>query len=106
MQSASIHFPPGLNYHIAENAFIDQFKDKQSDSPICMVGDINYIDDSPKFDRYVDNDDFLQKEANFADHSTLGFWEEAQFHQLEKGKQPMHRSYDSDEESLENLEEN
>ena len=46
MQSASIYFPPNLNYHIAENGFIDQFKEKQSNSPICMVGDINYIDDS------------------------------------------------------------
>ena len=57
IQSASNYFPLDLNYYIVENAFIDQFKDKQSDSPICMVGDINYIDDSPKFDQYVDNDD-------------------------------------------------
>ena len=57
-----------------------------------MVGDINYIDDSPKFDQYVDNDDAFQTEANFAEYSALGFWEETQFPQLKKGNQPLHSS--------------
>ena len=50
----SIYFPPNPSYHIDENRFIDQFEEKQSDSPICTVGNINYIDDSPRFDQYVD----------------------------------------------------
>ena len=64
-----------------------------------MVGDINYIDDSPRFDQYVDNDDDFQTEANFVEYLALDLWEEAQFHQLEEGNQPIHSSNDSDEES-------
>ena len=53
-----------------------------------MAGDITYVNDSPRFDQYVDDYDF-QIEANFAKYSVFDFWEEAQFHKLEKSEQPL-----------------
>ena len=45
---------------------------------MCMIGDITYIDDLPKFDQY-DDDYVVQTEANLAEQSIVGLWEEVQF---------------------------
>ena len=42
---------------------------------MCMIGDITYIDDLPKFDQY-DDDYIVQIEANPVEHSSVGLWEE------------------------------
>ena len=48
---------------------------------MCTIGDITYIDDFPNFDQY-DDDYVLQIEANIAEQSIVGLWEDAQFQQL------------------------
>ena len=64
--------PVNLAYHKSKNRFVNQFEEKQSDSPICMAGDITYINDSPRFDQYVDDYDF-QTEDNFPEYSFFYF---------------------------------
>ena len=49
-QNISIYFPANPRYHGLENGFVDQFKEKKFDNLMCMMGDITYIDDFPKFD--------------------------------------------------------
>ena len=45
----------------------------------CMLDDMFYVDDLPKFDQY-DNDDYVfQIKSNLAEKSTVGLWEEVQF---------------------------
>ena len=48
--------PVNLAYHESKNRFVNQFEEKQSNSPICMAGD-TYINNSPRFDQYVDDYD-------------------------------------------------
>lgn len=70
---------------------------------MCMIGEITYIDDLQNFDQY--NDDYvLQTKANLVEQSTVGFWEEVQFQQLENSDQPMHIYDDRGEENAENFE--
>ena len=68
-----------------------------------MASDITYINDSPMFDQYVDDYD-IQTETNLAEQSTIDLWDEVHYHQVEKSKQPIQVTYDTDEESLEILE--
>ena len=95
--------PVNLACHKSENRCVDQFEEKQSDSPMCMVDDISFVNDSPRFDQYVDDCDF-QTDTNCAEHSAFDFWEEARFHKLEKSEQALQVIYDTDEDSLESLE--
>ena len=62
-----------------KSRFVNQSKEKQSDSPICMAGDITYINDSPRFDQYIDDYD-IQAEANLAEPSTVDLWDEVHYH--------------------------
>ena len=73
------HSPTNLAYHKSKNIFVNQFEEKQSDSPICMVGDINYINDSPRFDQYIDDYD-IQVEANIVEPSVVDLWDEVHYH--------------------------
>ena len=68
-----------------------------------MAGDITYINDSPRFDQCVDDYD-IQTETNLAEQSTIDLWDEVHYHQVEKIKQPIQVTDDTDEESLESLE--
>lgn len=38
------------SYNRFENGFVDQSEEKKYDNIMCMIGDITYIDDLPKFD--------------------------------------------------------
>ena len=80
-QKIYAHSPANPAYHKSENEFVDKFKEKQSNSPICMVGDITYIDDSPRFDQYIDDYD-IQTEANLAEPSTVDLWDEVHYHHI------------------------
>ena len=84
----SDHSPVNLAYHESKNRFSNQFEEKQFDSPICMDGDITYINDSPRFDQYVDDYD-IQTETSLAEQSTVDLWDEVHYHQVEKSKQPI-----------------
>ena len=95
--------PVNLAYHKSKNRFVNQFEEKQSDSPICMAGDITYSDDSPRFDQYIDDYD-IQAEANLVEPSTVDVRDEVHCHQIESINQPRQVTYDTDEESLESLE--
>jgi len=69
-----------------------------------MLDDVLYTDDLPQFDQY-EYDYVPETEANLADKSAASLWEEeVHFQQLEYSDQPMHISYDNDEESAENFE--
>lgn len=60
---------------IHENGFVDQPMEKQSADLMCMLDDITYIDDSPKYDQY-DDDYVFEIEADSSRQSTACFWEE------------------------------
>ena len=63
------------------------------------IDDVFYTDELPQFDQY-DDDYVLQTEANLADKSVASLCEdEVHFQQLEYSDQPIHISYDNDEES-------
>ena len=70
----------------------------------CMLDDVFYTDDLPQFDQY-DDDYVFQTEANLADKPVASLWQEEEAHlqQLEYSDQPMHISYDNDEESAANF---
>ena len=55
-----------LIYHLVEERYVDL---------TCMLDDILYMDDLPKFDQY-DDDYVLQTKANLADQSVADLWEE------------------------------
>ena len=81
--------------HLGEERFVDM---------TCMLDDVLYTDDFPQFDQY-DDDYVLQTEANLVDESTASLCEEeVYFQQLEYSDQPIHISYDNDEESASNFE--
>ena len=68
-----------------------------------MADDINYINDSPSFDQYVDDYE-IQTETNLAEKSTIDLWDEVHYHHVEKSKQPIQVTYETNDESLESLE--
>ena len=51
-------------YHKSKSELIDKFKEEQTDNPICLIGDVTYVDNFPKFDQ--SDDIFLQTETNLA----------------------------------------
>ena len=98
-QKISVHSPANLVYHKSKSELVDQFKEEKTGNPICLIGEIIYVDDSPNFDQF-DDDDVVQIEANLIEPSVVGLWEEDQYHQLEKINQPIQFTYEIDEESL------
>jgi len=69
-----------------------------------MFDDITSFDDFPKYDQYVDNHVF-QVQTNFTEKSKTSLGNtEIQFQQLENSDHLIHVSYESEEESAENLE--
>ena len=64
-QKNSIPPPTNAIYHKSESKLVDQFKEEQTGNPICLIGEIIYVDDSPIFDQ-SDDDDVLRTEANHA----------------------------------------
>ena len=80
-----------------ESYFVDQNKEGPVDNPICLIGSINYICDSPNFD--LSSDDAPQTEVNLAGPSLVDLWEEDQF--LQRSNEPIQTIYDTDEESYE-----
>ena len=97
----NIFVPPAINaiYHKLESKLVDRFKEEQTGNPICLIGEIIYVDDSPNFDQYND-DDVVQTKSNLTEPSVVVLWEEYQYHQLEKINQPIQFTYEIDEESL------
>ena len=51
-------------------------------NPICLIGDVIYVDDSQNFDQ--SDDDVLQTETNLAEKSAVDLWDQVRYHQLEK----------------------
>ena len=99
------HFVSNPSCHRFDNdCFVDHLGEERAVDMTCMLDDVFYTDDLPQFDQY-DDDYVLQTEANLANKSTASLWkEENHFQQLKYSDQPMHISYDSDEESAENFE--
>ena len=58
-QNISVHSPTNPVYHKSESELVDQFKEEKTGNPICLIGEIIYVDDSPNFDQ-SDDDDVLQ----------------------------------------------
>ena len=58
----NIPVPPPTNaiFHKSESELVDQFKEEQTGNPICLIGEIIYVDDSQNFDQSDDDDDVLQ----------------------------------------------
>ena len=44
----------------------------------CMLDDMLYVDDFPRFDQYDDDDYVFQTKANLAEQSVVDLWEEVQ----------------------------
>ena len=99
------HFISYPSCHRSNNdCFIDHFGEEISFDMTCMLDDVFFIDDLPKFHQY-DDDYVLQIEASLADKSTIGLWkEEVHFKKLEYSDQLMHISYGSEEENATNFE--
>ena len=86
------------------DCLIDHPGKERSFDMTCMLDDVFYNNDLPQFDQY-DDDYVLQTEANLPVKPTASLWEEEiHFQQLKYSDQPMHISYDSDEESAANFE--
>ena len=86
--------------HRSDNdCFIDKLGEDRSVDLTCMLDDVFYSNDLPKFDQY-DDDYVLQTEASLVGKSTVGLWkEEVHFQTLEYSDQPMHINYGCEEES-------
>ena len=83
-----------------ESSFVDQNEERPADNPVCLIGSITYIRDSPNLD--LSSDDASRTEVNFAGSSLADLWEEDQF--LQRSNEPVQTIYDTDEESYESLE--
>ena len=77
----------------------NQLVEEQSVDLMCMLDDISYMDDLPKYDQY--DDDYIKGDSS--KKSTTYFWEkEAYLQQLKYENQPMHINHDNNEENEEN----
>ena len=85
-QNIFVHSPANPAYHKSKNKLVDQFRDEQTSNPICLIGEIIYVDDSLDFDQ-SDDDDVLQTKANLAEPSTVDLWDEVHYHQIESIRQ-------------------
>ena len=86
------------------DCFVDHLGEESIVDMTYMLDDMFYTDDLPRFDQY-DDDYVLQTEANLAIKQAASFCEEdVHFQQLEYSDQPMHMSYDNDEESAKKFE--
>ena len=101
-QNIFVHSHTNIVYHKSESELIDQFKEEETDNPICLIDEIIYVHDSPNFDQ-SDDDDVLQTEANLAEPSAIDLGDEFHYHQIESSNHPRQVTYDTDEESLEIL---
>ena len=90
------HLPRELFCTDLESSFIDQNEEGLVDNPVCLIGSITYICDSPKFD--LSSDDTSQTKINFAGSSLADLWEEYQF--LQRSNEPVQTIYDTDNESF------
>ena len=71
---------------------------------MCMFDDVTSFNDLRKYDQYDDNY-FLQIQANFTGQSETSLGNKGiQFQQLEDSDHLIHINYESEEESVENLE--
>ena len=64
-QNISFHSPDNPVYHKLESELVDQFKEEKIGNPICLIGEIIYVDDSQNFDQ--SDDDIPQTETNLAE---------------------------------------
>jgi len=70
------HFLSYPNCHRYDNDyFIDQLGEGRTIDMTCMLDDVFYTNDFPKFDQY-DDDYALQTEANLTNKSIVGLWNE------------------------------
>ena len=83
-----------------ESSFVDQNEEGPADNPVCLIGSITYIRDSPNFD--LSSDDASQTKVNFLGSSLVDLWEEDQF--LQRSNEPVQTIYDIDDESFQSLE--
>ena len=83
-----------------ESSFVDQNEEGPADNPVCLIGSITYICDSPNFD--LPSDDASQTKINFAGSSLADLCKEDQL--LQKSNEPVQTIYDTDDESFQSLE--
>ena len=86
-----------------EISLVDHKKERPVDNPVCLIGEITYINDFPNFD--LSDDDVLQIEVDLVGTSLVYLWEEDQFHQLRESNEPKQAIYDTNEERFKNAEE-
>ena len=84
-----------------ESSHVNQSEEKSVDNPVCLVGSITYIHDSPIFD--LSDDDVLQTEEDLVGSSLVDLWEENQSFSLPESNEPMQAIYDTDGESYDSI---
>jgi len=99
------HFLSYPSCHRSSNDyFIDHFGEERSVDMTCMLDDVYFTNDLPKFDQY-DDDYVIQTKASLADKSAADLWKkDVHFKQLKYSDQLMHISYGSEEENAANFE--
>jgi len=86
-----------------ENGFVDQLVERKSVDPICMIDDILYFQDLPKYNQY-DDDYVVEIDTHFSKQSTTCLWEEEfQLQQLKYRTHHMHINHENNEENAENF---
>jgi hypothetical protein len=69
---------------------------------MCMIDDLSYLDNLPKYDQY-DDDYVVEIDVDCSKKPVACFWEKEAQLQLKYDNQPVHINYDSNEENAENL---
>jgi hypothetical protein len=78
----------------------NRFVEEQSADIRCILDDIAYMDDLPKYDQY--DDDYIKVDSS--KKPAPCFWEEEdQLQQLKNDNHPVHRNHDSNKENTKKL---
>ena len=81
----------------SESSHVNQNEERLADNPVWLTGDIFYNYD-------LSDDDVLQIEVDLAGPSLVDLWKEDQLNQLQESNEPKQTIYDTDEESIKNVE--
>jgi hypothetical protein len=86
-------------HNVVKDEVPTQLVEEPSTDMMCMFDDISFMDDLPKHDQYDEDDikmDFPEKLAAYC-------WEEEDHLQSQQDSLSVHRNYDSNDQSAENL---
>ena len=78
-QNTSTHLPIEPCYLEPENKLVHQLKEKQTDNPICLIGEIVNTNDYPILISLIYDDEF-QTETNHAGQPTVDQCHEFHYH--------------------------